>query len=511
LKPSAKHPLTDGDAPLRLPLLLATAVIASVGALALLVYDHTHPLRPLLIGLAAATIAGAMTGLVVSLRHVNRMAHHQQLGFTDELTGLAGRRALYEHVSAELHHSQPRLGSLLLLDLDRFKEVNDSLGHHAGDDLLRQVAARLRDLVQRERDLLARLGGDEFAIFLVDVDETGAAEFADRVRTRLLAPFVVDGVTVRVSASCGVALFPAHGDDVSTLLRHADIAMYHSKDEQSGFRVYDAADDRLGGQDRLRTLEELRQAILGRRLVIHYQPKVDSQSLLVTGVEALVRWHHPDRGLLAPADFLPLVEDAGLMRELTTAVLEQSLDQVCQWRAANRQLSVAVNLSASSLTDLGLPARVRETLAERNLPASALELEITEEFLMGDRERARVILTELRALGVRVAVDDFGTGYSSLAYLRELPIDELKLDRSFVQPMADDPRAAAIVRSTISLAHSLGMRLIAEGVENELTAGHLALSGCDVSQGYYFSRALPPADLERWLDERVNLTRSASA
>jgi EAL domain-containing protein (putative c-di-GMP-specific phosphodiesterase class I) len=255
----------------------------------------------------------------------------------------------------------------------------------------------------------------------------------------------------------------------------------------------------------LRTLEELRQTICARQLTIHYQPKVDSKTARVTGVEALVRWQHPTRGLLPPDVFLPLAEDAGLMRELTAAVLEQSLDQVATWRTAGRRLSVAVNLSASSLVDLELPERVNEMLAERELPASALELEITEDFLMGDRERAREILTRLRELGVRVAVDDFGTGYSSLAYLRELPIDELKLDRSFVQPMADDPRAAAIVRSTIALAHSLGMRLVAEGVENEVTAGHLAVSGCDVSQGFYFSRALPANELEEWLDDRGGL------
>ena len=372
------------------------------------------------------------------------------------------------------------------------------------------MANRLRDDIHREHDLTARLGGDEFATFLVEVDEAGAEAFTKRVQAALLAPFAVDGVTVRVSASVGVALFPAHGNDVSTLLRRADIAMYHAKGSQSGHSIYSAADDTLGGQDRLRTLEDLRQTIYARALTIHYQPKVDSQTATVTGVEALVRWQHPERGLLPPAMFLPLAEDAGLMRELTAAVLEQSLDQVLSWRQAGRRLNVAVNLSASSLVDLDLPGQVERTLADRDLPASALELEITEEFLMGDRERARVILDQLRALGVRVAVDDFGTGYSSLAYLRELPIDELKLDRSFVQPMADDPRAAAIVRSTISLAHSLGMRLVAEGVENEITAGHLALSGCDVSQGYYFSRALPAAELEAWLDDRTASEMAAS-
>jgi len=492
--------------PQRLPRLVLVAVVAALIGLGVLVVDSTIRVRPVVTDICAAIIVAALSGLLVSLRAANRVAHIQQVALTDDLTGLANRRAFYGHVDDHLAAAGRRetnCGALLLLDLDRFKEVNDSLGHDAGDDLLRQVAARLRDHLHREHDMMARLGGDEFALFLVDVDDDGAAHFAERVRTALLAPFCIDSVTVHVAASVGVALFPAHGEDVATLLRRADIAMYHAKAAQTGHRIYNEDDDTLGGQDRLRTLEELRQTVYERELVIHYQPKVDSKTSSVTGVEALVRWQHPQRGLLPPSVFLPLAEDAGLMRELTTAVLEQSLDQVCRWRATGRVLSVAVNLSASSLVDLELPGRVRTMLATRELPASALELEITEEFLMGDRERARVILTELRGLGVKVAVDDFGTGYSSLAYLRELPIDELKLDRSFVQPMASDPRAAAIVRSTISLAHSLGMRLVAEGVENEVTAGHLALSGCDLSQGFYFSRALPAGELEDWLDART--------
>jgi diguanylate cyclase len=286
-------------------------------------------------------------------------------------------------------------------------------------------------------------------------------------------------------------------------LRRADIAMYQAKASRSGYYVYTPSSDSLHGQHRMRNLEELRTAIFNRSLVVHYQPKIDVRTLDVTGVEALVRWQHPTRGLLLPDAFLPLVEDAGLMRDLTDAVLEQSLDQVKVWRSSGRMLSVAVNLSASSLVDADLAQRVWATLRERDLPSEALELEITEDFLMGDRERARSILSDLRRLGIRVAVDDFGTGYSSLAYLRELPIDELKLDRSFVQPMGEDPRAAAIVRSTIELAHSLGMTMVAEGVEDGETAGQLALSSCDKIQGFYFSKALPSAELELWMDARV--------
>ena len=492
-------------APLPNAVLLGVPVGSTLCAVGLLVYGHSHPLHSVAIGLAAGTVVAAIGRLVVTFGEVRLLSHSRQLALTDELTNLANRRAFYEHVESYLGQRADQRGALLLLDLDRFKDINDSLGHHAGDDLLREVGERLRHTVHREHDLLARLGGDEFAVFAVDVDDAGAATLAGRISSALLEPFVVDGVTVRVAASIGVAVFPAHGEEVSTLLRRADIAMYAAKGMQDGFRVYSEAYDSLGGHDRLRTLEQLRETIYARELVLHYQPKVDSKTNVVSGVEALVRWKHPERGLLSPDVFLPLAEDAGLMRELTIAVLEQSLDQVLRWRSAGRRLSVAVNLSASSLVDLELPARVRALLTERSLPAAALELEITEDFLMGDRERAREILSHLRELGVKVAVDDFGTGYSSLAYLRELPIDELKLDRSFVQPMADDPKAAAIVRSTIALAHSLGMRLVAEGVENEITAGHLAASGCDVSQGYYFSRALPAEELEAWLDERPKL------
>ena len=370
--------------------------------------------------------------------------------------------------------------------------------------MLRKVAIRLNDCLRDGDDLLVRLGGDEFALLLGDLEEAAAIELAHQVRASISPPFIVDGVTVRVEASLGIAMTDGATTELSSLLRQADVAMYYAKSHRIGQSVYSIKNDVLGGQDRLRTLEELRRVIDTRALTVHYQPKVDSQTLLVTGVEALVRWNHSTRGLLAPDQFLPLVEDAGLMRDLTTAVLEQSLDQVVRWQDAGRSLSVAVNLSASSLVDVDLPARVELLLAERGLSPRVLELEITEDFLMADRERAREILIQLRAHGIRVVVDDFGTGYSSLAYLRELPIDELKLDKSFITSMAEDPRAAAIVRSTILLAHSLGLRLVAEGVENQATATELARSGCDVAQGFFYTKALPAAALERWLDDHAS-------
>jgi len=505
---------TDKPAGAVLPtwVLLGLPVIATGVALSLLLYDHGHDINPLAIILAAGTIVMALGRMIVTFGEANRLAHSRRLALTDELTGLANRRAFYERAAAALQDSasEGRAGALLLLDLDRFKEVNDSLGHHAGDDLLRDVSTRLAECLHAPQDELARLGGDEFAILLCGVDVARAELIAQRVRSALVAPFLVDGVTVRVDASVGISLFPLHGEEVSTLLRHADIAMYHSKTGRYGYHVYEDADSGQGSE-RLRTLEELRESIRSRTLSVHYQPKIETHTGRVVGVEALVRWDHPTRGLLFPDAFLQLAEDAGLMRDLTMVVLEQSLDEVGRWCREGHQLTVAVNLSASSLVDLELPDLVLCALRERNLPAGVLQLEITEDFLMGDRERARDILSRLRALGVKVAVDDFGTGYSSLSYLKELPIDELKLDRSFVTPMSADPRAAAIVHSTIGLAHSLGLTLVAEGVEDETTALQLTTSGCDQAQGYFFSKALPAGELDAWLADREGALDMVSA
>ena len=484
---------------------LGFPVISTLAALALLVYDHDHALNPVAIALCAATIVMALGRLIVTFREAHSLADSRQLALTDELTGLGNRRAFYEALGERL--SAGETGALLLLDLDRFKEVNDSLGHHAGDTLLQQLTTRLSAEVCGGRDLLVRLGGDELALLVSGADGTVAMQVAGHLRDVLATPFHLEGVTVRMSASVGIALYPEHGQATSGLLRRADVAMYQAKAATCDAVLYDAGTDAFGDSQRLRDVELLRRTISKRTLVMHYQPKVNSVTRAVTGVEALVRWEHPARGLLMPAAFLPLVEDSGLMHDLTEAVLEQSLDQVARWRSQGRMLSVAVNLSASSLVDIELPTRIRAALAHRRLTPDALELEITEDFLMADRERARDILGELRALGVRIAVDDFGTGYSSLSYLRELPIDELKLDRSFIRPMAGDARAAAIVRSTIDLAHALGMTMVAEGVEDEETADRLAASACDTLQGFFYSQALPAEQLESWVDRWHTLLR----
>jgi diguanylate cyclase (GGDEF)-like protein len=475
--------------------LLAVPVVSTLAALALLVYGKIHPVA---VGLAAATIVVALIRLIVTFREATNLADSHQLALTDDLTELGNRRALY--IRSEQVLCEPDVNAaLLLLDLDRFKEINDSLGHHAGDELLRLVARRIRESVPSNGSLMVRLGGDEFAVFLLNADQTDAERITIQIRDSLSMPFALEDVSVRMTGSIGVAVAPDHGLDMSSLLRHADIAMYRAKSQHTGYSVFSRTGDDVDGRDRLHMIDELRNAITARELTMHYQPKVDATTFRVLSVEALVRWNHPTRGLLLPASFLPIVEDSGLMHEMTVAVLEQSLDQVKDWVESGIRLPVAVNLSPSSLVDIELPQRLERMLMERELHSSLLILEITEDVIMSDRERARHILDELRRIGIQVAVDDFGTGYSSLAYLRELPIDELKLDKSFIATMGADERSLAIVQSAIDLAHSLGLRMVAEGVEDELTARRLCDAGCDEAQGFYFSQALPVDEFEPWL------------
>jgi diguanylate cyclase (GGDEF)-like protein len=424
--------------------------------------------------------------------------HHEAMH--DRLTGLINRQRFCEIVDERIAAREPRL-AILLLDLDRFKDVNDSLGHLAGDELLVEVAARLGRRV-REGDVLARLGGDEFAVLLDGCGRRPAEQVAADLAHDLSVPVVVEGMQLTSSVSIGIALFPDHGDDLPALMRKADIAMYKAKASGIGHHTYGGADD-AESASRLQTVCELQGAIDDGDLVLHYQPKVDLVSGDVRGAEALVRWQHPTRGLLHPDAFLHLVERGGLMPAMTSAVLEQALDQVARWQGSGAALTVAVNLSASSLIDEHLPDRIRDLLAARRLRPGALQLEITESIVLSNRHRAHGILTRLREMGVTVSLDDFGTGYSALSYLRDLPVDEVKLDRTFITPMSDDPRATALVASTIALAHGLGLRIVAEGVETQDTLDELARLGCDEAQGYLLSRPVPAEQLERWLRERA--------
>ena len=494
------HPNADGRQTPRGAAALAVPALATAAAMVVLLAGTQTHLSKLAVVLAGATLVGAAARTHLAFQRLVRMADLRRQAMSDDLTGLPNRRALYANVPHRLRLTSGRPAALLLLDLDSFKEVNDSLGHHVGDRLLVQVGRRLVEQL-RPNDLLARLGGDEFAILLDDTGRNRAEEMAAELRRALAGPFTLEGIAVQTDVSIGIALFPEQGAELSVLLRRADMAMYVAKTARVGHRVYTGADD-TRGDARLRTLQELRIAMETDQLVVHYQPKVDLRTGQAVGVEALVRWAHPSRGLLYPERFLGLTEDAGLMRRMTQLVLEKSLDQAATWQRQGTPLKVAVNLSASSLVDSELPDVIAAMIEARQLPPDVLVLEITEEFLMADRDRARSILEHLRDGGVEIAVDDFGTGYSSLAYLRDLPIDELKLDRSFVFPMADDARAAALVASTIGLAHSLDLRMVAEGVESQVAYTELSRLGCDQAQGFYLCRPVPAAELDIWLAER---------
>jgi diguanylate cyclase len=449
---------------------------------------------------AGLAVIGSGVRMAVNVRELAQLAVTRRQALTDDLTGLANRRALLRRVEELYAEGTPV--ALALLDVDKFKEVNDALGHAAGDDLLRMVARRLEPAL-RSGDLLGRLGGDEFAVVAPLEPHLPAGEAAlglgARLHDRLADPFPVEAMFVHASASIGVTT--TADDDAarpSHLLRRADVAMYDAKRSGTGVALYD--DDRhADSSGHLALVEELRRAIADGQLVLHHQPQVDIATGRVSGVEALVRWAHPVRGLLPPADFLPLAEVHGLMGALSGAVLEQSVAQVADWQRRGLDLRISVNLSASNLLDTSLPARVAALLDAHGVRPSALVLEVTESVLLSDPDRSLAVVGALARLGVTVSIDDFGTGYSSLTYLRELPVAELKLDRSFTADLLTNARTEAIVASTIDLAHRLGLHVVAEGVEDEPTLRHLQSLDCDVSQGYLHSRPLPADALTAWL------------
>ena len=486
---------------------LAVSSGATLAGMGVLLVNAWSPVSTVALVLAVVTLLAAGARSVLAFRLLARLADlRRKTATTDDITGLPNRRALIAEVQARIASQRGGRQAVLVIDLDKFKEVNDSLGHHVGDQLLFLVGDRLSDQLG-DREMLARLGSDEFAVLLDDAGRDEAVAGAAKLRAALDEPFALKGIALHTSVSIGIALLPDDGADVSALLTKADKAMYKAKASFVGHHVY-SPDDDADDASRLQTVEELRTALVDGQFVAFYQPKIDLQSGAVHSVEALVRWDHPARGRLYPDAFLPLVEEFGLMPLLTRSVLEMALDQIVVWTAQGRPMTVAVNLSASSLVDDNLPEQVTAMLAARGLPPSGLQLEITEEFLMADRDRARSILARLRDSGVQISVDDYGTGYSSLSYLLDLPIDELKLDRSFIFPMADDARAAALVSSTITMAHSLGLRMVAEGVETGIVFTELKRMGCDQAQGYFMSRPVPAAELERWLDDRHVLDQS---
>jgi diguanylate cyclase (GGDEF)-like protein len=441
-------------------------------------------------------------------QHQAAKTQHQALH--DALTGLPNRTLLHDRIDQAIHQADRELvpAALLLLDLDRFKEVNDTLGHHYGDQLLVQVGERLRGRL-RQVDTVARLGGDEFAVLLPRIQ---TAEGAVAVASKLLAgfdePFRLEDLALEVEASIGVAVYPEHGSDPDELLQRADIAMYAAKDTHAGFVLFDPKQDQHSPR-RLALLGELRRAIDQQQLLLHYQPKVDAHTSRVLGVEALVRWQHPEHGLIPPGEFIPLAERTGLIGPLTHYVLDAALHQCRDWRQDGHELPVAVNVSARRLLDLDFPGEVAGLLTHWRVPARLLMVEITESTIMADPTHAIQILGRLNEMGVQLSIDDFGTGYSSMAYLKTLPVHELKVDRSFVAQMTSDSRDAVIVHSTIDLGRNLGLRVVAEGVEDSLTLQHLDLLGCHAAQGYHISRPMPAEDLIDWLEQQLAATPTA--
>jgi diguanylate cyclase len=492
--PAEAPPISEGKVQAALPIVFA------VGALALLVFSRQGGIEPvtaylagcsLVIGLVRGAISIRLTEAVSEIRH--REARR------DDLTGLANRRAYEEYLADRLAERPAPDLAVLLLDLDRFKDVNDSFGHHVGDRLLREAAARLRQAVRRG-DFLARLGGDEFVVVAGPaLSEEELNRLARRLREELRAPFEFEGVRAQVDVSIGIAASAELAGDAGLLLQHADIAMYAAKKSRDGHDWYRDNSD-VEQRHRLELLDALRRDVGTGAIVLHYQPKLELRTGAVIGVEALVRWQHPTEGLLYPDTFLPLAEQAWLMAELTTNVMGQAIRQCVDWRAAGMPLSVAVNVSSSDLSSPAFPEQVAGMLHRAGLPAAALIVEVTETVMMDEDDYCWVVIEQLGALGVGVSIDDYGTDYASLTYLQRLrSAAELKLDRRFVSQVDSDQRSATIVRSTIDLAHLLGMAVVAEGVETAPILGLLTNWGCDLAQGYHISRPKPAADLTEWL------------
>jgi diguanylate cyclase len=468
---------------------------------------------PIALGLVLLLLFGLSAVSRAYRRNVEEQALH------DSLTGLPNR-VLFSDRAAHAVRAAARNGgepAVIMLDLDRFKEVNDTLGHHHGDELLIEVATRITDVL-RPADTVARLGGDEFAVLLSSGGAKTAHRVAERIGEALEPAFLLDGVTVSVEASMGVGVYTPNRPEpaldpvgrASQLLRHADIAMYEAKMARTGISHF-SSENEGARPARLALLGELREALNNDELVLHYQPKVAAGSGQLLGVEALVRWQHPTQGLLAPAEFIPVAEATTLIQRLTSIVIDKALAMSREWLDRGVRMPVAVNVSARSLLDETFADTVARALARAAVPADHLCLELTESTIMSDPDRALSIMQQLRILGVRLSVDDFGTGYSSMAYLKILPVDELKVDRSFVSQMNTSADDTMLVQSAIDLGHNLGMSVVAEGVEDHQTLLALKDLGADVIQGYYLGRPMDESLLEQWVCDRKGVLPSSGS
>lgn len=424
-----------------------------------------------------------------------------RMAFTDSLTQLPNRGLLQDRLeqAVAVARTENQTFALFMLDLDRFREINDTLGHHIGDLLLQQVAIRLRSKL-RESDVIARMGGDEFAVLMHKVTPKQADMAARMLSQSLRAPFVIETHHLDVHASIGIALCPDHGVDAQTLIQRTDVAMYAAKRGNCGHMFYDPQMDRHHPA-LLTLMGELRQAVEQEQFVLYYQPKIGLKTNRVIGVEALVRWRHPSGKLIMPDTFIPILEQTGLIRNLTDWVIHEALGMARELRKRGFELPTAVNISTRDLLHNGLTEELGEQLAAHQALAQWLELEITESAVMADIAGAMDLLTRLAGMGFRLVIDDFGTGYSSLAYLKRMPVHTVKIDKSFVMGMAKDDNDAAIVYTSIDLAHSLGLQVVAEGVDQETTLSRLRSHGCDAAQGIYLSRPLAAEELMDWLSK----------
>ncbi len=442
--------------------------------------------------------------LASSLNHMRsgiaeRESRILKLAYEDPLTDLANRSRFSNELARAI--GEAMLGryklSILMMDLDRFKYVNDTLGHGVGDHVLREVSTRLGRAVT-DADCIARLGGDEFALLLRCGSDANCSETAKRIIAALEVPILYEDQPLDVGTSIGIAHYPEHGRDAQTLVRNADIAMYAAKRNKAGFAIYDSHYD-TSQQEHLSLLGELRRAVERNELRLYYQPKVSLHSSNISAVEALIRWEHPVRGLVPPGMFIPFAEHTGYIKLLTRWVLREAVRQCGAWLQEGLRLQVSVNISARDLMNRDLPNEVSSLLTEHAVPAALLCLEITESGFMEDPANAQKVLDRLAEIGVRLSIDDYGTGYSSLSYIMRLPVQELKIDRSFITRMAMDEEISTIVRSTIDLGHNLGLKVVAEGVEDLSVWNMLRSLGCDDAQGFFMSKPLAPAALAQWI------------
>jgi diguanylate cyclase len=469
----------------------------TLAALGLLLYDHVHRLDPLAFGLAVLTLLAAVVRMAIAFHDIQGLSEARRQAATDDLTSLPNRRMFMHRIDEAIAAAKltGQSVSVMMLDLDDFKQLNDTLGHNAGDALLRLIGPRLIEAL-RQTDTVARLGGDEFAVLLSPApDEDGVARVADKILYALREPFDVQGLALRLTGSMGIAAFPAHASDADDLMKRADIAMYQAKATRRGFEFY-ARERDTHSRERLALAAELAAAIEEGGIEVHFQPKADARSRQIVGVEALVRWRRPDGRLVPPTEFVSAAEHAGLSRPLTRRVTQIALDQLRVWRERGLHLHVAVNTTVADLLDTDFPAEITGALTARGLPPDALVLEVTESSVLSDPVRIGNVLAQLGEAGIGLSLDDFGTGYSSLAHLKSLPVGEVKVDRSFVARMCTDATDAAIVFATIQLATKLGIRVVAEGVEDEQTWGALSDLECELIQGFHLSKPLPAAELE---------------